>query len=237
MFIKPKKKFWVPQIAPYYAVSGSTPFSITNTVNSNNIAGAATTFTYNTQNIGTANATRIIVVAVTGGINNVSITGITVGGNAATQTTNTGAAGTPTNPNTINDIWYYADGGALGTSTTIVVTYASSQSRNAICVYSVLGTGAAFSSSAHGNGGGSAIVTANVVATVPAGGGAILIFGNHTSVTGFTSTNWTVDLPFALYGTSGVAAGHTTSASGSTTFTANWTTNSEAILSVATFSP
>jgi hypothetical protein len=68
-------------------------------------------------------------------------------------------------------------------------------------------------------------------------GGAIVIFFNHSAITAFSATNWNVDASTTL--SAGTPTfGHTTSASGSTAFSANWTTATDAAaISVATFSP
>jgi hypothetical protein len=215
----------------------STAFSITAQTPPAAQTTAASSFTFTSTSIGTASTTRIIAVAVTHGINAVTISSLTVGGNNAIQAT--GAAQGGSTPAVSTDIWYYADAGALGTSATIVVNFSGSESRCAIAVFTVAGTGAAFSV-ANGTSSSVSITSISTPATnVPSGGGAIVVWGVHqTGITGFTPTSWTVDNAVTAFGSNTTVSGHTTSASGSTTFGASWTTSSPGTsISVATFSP
>jgi hypothetical protein len=231
-----RKKFPVQSVAPFYAAAGSTPFSLSwiTPIGSNTTAG--TSFTFTSQNLGTADATRIIAIGVAhGGTSGITVSGVTVGGNAATQ-----APGAVQNETSgmHSDIWYYADAGALGTSANIVVTASSSQGRCAIAVYRVVGTGVAFSSAngavqLNGTSQGAAV-------TVPAGGGTMAVLNIHASAAAGTVTNGgnlTIDSNGVAFGSETIGAGSNTAASGSTTFTMNWTGTSQATLSVATFSP
>lgn len=227
----PRLKLRRPVVA-----AGGTPFSLTwvSPIGTNTTPG--TSFTFTSQNIGAADATRIIAVGIGhGGTAGITVSSVTVGGNAATQATS--AAGI--NPNgALTDIWYYADSGALGTSANIVVNLSGSQGRCAIAVYRAVGTGVAFSSA--NNAVATSGTTQSVTASIPAGGGAMAIVNVHTAGAAGTVTNGgnlTIDSNGVAYGGTTIGAGNNIAASGSTAFTFNWTTSLDNAMSVATFTP
>jgi hypothetical protein len=210
--------------------SAGTPFSITYVSDNSFVGSSPVTFT--SQAIGTADPTRIVVVTIGtitsgGGL----VTSVTIGGSTANHatgaSTNNGTGGSGT------DIYYLAV--PSGTTATIVVT-GTSFSRCVIGVYSVVGTGSAFSTANAAN--NAAITSLPVTVTVPAGGGAIGVLTPHSSSAGpLTITNMTMDINNLVVGGSTYGFGNTTSAPGSTTFTGNWAGSTDAAISVATFSP
>lgn len=231
---KPFKKGMGPSIAPYYkAAGGSTPFGIT-FVGTNNSVVAGTSFTFTSQGIGTADATRVVAVGIAHGINALTVTSVTIGGNAATQATgaavNSGAGAS-------TDIWYLAV--PSGTTADIVVNISASQTRCAIDVYRVVGT-SGFSAGSNGFS-TTGVLTLSATAAVPAGGGAIAILNVHASGAAGLITNGgnlTIDQNGVAFGNSTIGAGSNITASGSTAFTFNWTVaNNDAAMSVATFAP
>lgn len=210
----------------------AAPFGIT-FVGSNNNVIAASSFTFTAQGIGTADATRIVVVGIAHAINTVTVSSVTIGGVSATQAAS--AAGNST-LGVFSDIWYLAV--SAGTAADIVVNFSGSQTRVAIDVYRVVGTGSAFSAANTAFTASSLTLTASV--TVPAGGGAIAILNVHSSAAAATVTNGgnlTIDQNGTAYGNSIIGAGKNTSASGSTSFTFNWTTSVDAVMSVIAFTP
>lgn len=230
---KPFKKGFGSSVAPYYKTSG-TPFSITFISSANNTTGS-TSFTFTAQNIGTADATRIVVVGIAHATNGAAVSTVTIGGVTATQAPS--AAVATNGAGTGVDIWYLAV--AAGTTADIIVSFGVSvEGRCAIDVYRVAGTGAAFSA-ANNNSTASSVTTLGAAATVPAGGGAIAILSAHGSVNAatVTGTNLTIDQNGVAFGNSIIAGGSNTSASGSTTFTFTWGTADNLAMAVATFTP
>lgn len=221
--------------AAIYASSagGGVPFGISFVGTANNVV-AASSFTFTAQGIGTADTTRIVVVAIAHGVTGgISVSSVTIAGNLATQAT--GAAGDSTG-GSFTDIWYLAV--PTGTTANIVVNLSASQSRCAIDVYSVVGTGAAFSAANKAASINSS--TEAPVVTVPAGGGVIAVLNVHSSAVAGTVTNGgnlTIDQNGVAFGNSVIAAGSNTTASGSTTFTMNWTGATDNSMSVASFVP
>lgn len=92
--------------------------------------GTGSSATYTAAPLGTADATRVIVVTVSvRGGGTTSFSGVTIGGNAATQAVETSS--------TNDDAAIYYLAVAAGTSADIVVSFSSSQSNGLIGVYSV----------------------------------------------------------------------------------------------------
>lgn len=228
MFIQPKK-FWLAGSASLYAVSGSTPFSITYVSNASNaVAGAS--FSFSAQNIGTADPTRLVVVALTYLTTGVAPTAVTIGGVSAIHVS--GALSDTNASGSSSDIWVLAV--SSGTSATIAITFASSVTRCAIQVFNVLGTGASVSTGA-ANQNASTVTSLAQTATVPAGGGAIAVVAVHSSTaSSFAGTNLTLDNGFVTGGST-AEAGHTTTASGATSMGFTWVTGADCALSIVTF--
>jgi hypothetical protein len=212
---------------------GGTPFGITYIGdNSNTTAGA--TFTFTSQAIGTADPTRIVAVGISHGANLVTVSSVTIGGISATQA----PGALQTGSFIATDIWYAAV--PTGTTATIVINYSASETRMALVVYSVVGTSSAFSAAGGQGltGGGIASLTATL--STPVGGGAIAFVQVHNAgAQTFSGTNLTVDIPSGIVvGSSNNSSAHDTTHSGSTAYTMSWTTpESDAAMSVATFSP
>lgn len=213
-------------------ISGSLTTSFIG-ITTNITAGA--TATYTSASIGTADPTRIVVIAIASGITaGNAVTGVTLAGSActhATSTNNGSGAGASC------DIWYIAV--PTGTSANIVITWAGSETRSAIAVYTVIGSVGGFSVGSSSNS-ATGVTTLSSTATIPAGGCAISVLSIHASATAGTITNGAnipIDNTGTAFGNSCIGAGHNTSGSGSTTFTYNWTTAADCSMAVATFSP
>jgi hypothetical protein len=223
---------WLSNDGGWYknVAATGTPFSITYVSNnSTTTMGGAVTFT--SQNIGTADPTRIVVVALDHGPNSgVSVTSVTIGGVTATQAPSADSGGSGVR----SDIWYLAV--PTGTTANIVVT-AATETRCALGVYSVVGATAHFSV-AIGNFTASSVTTLSASAvTVPAGGGAIVIVSTHNATETITPSNYTADVAGLVVGTSTTSFGHDTSHTGSTVYGASWGTSTDCSISVAVFGP
>lgn len=216
----------------YKNVSNSTSFSISYISNNSTVASQSS-YTYTAQGIGTADPTRIVAVAISynAGSGANAVSGVTIGGNAATSS---GAATTST-VGAATDIYYLAV--PTGTTANIVVSFSVNPSRIAISVYSVIGTGASFSTAASAQN-GSSVSTLTQSGTIPTGGGAISVITIHTSTPGtVTPTNLTTDTNLT-FGSSTTVAGHNTASSGATTMGFSWAGSAtDAALSIVTFNP
>jgi hypothetical protein len=217
------------------AVATTIPFAVTY-ISDSGLTGSTATWTFTSQAIGAASATRIIVIGIAAQAGTgITVSSVTVGGNSATKAT--GAGLTNASNGAAGDIWYYADAGALGTAATILVNWSASITRTAIAVYNVTGTGSVFSTGAS-NGSTSSVSTLTQSATIPSGGGAIAVATLHTATGGtVTTTNLTSDISNGLvFGTSTILAGHNASSSGSTSMGFSWGgTATDCTLSIATF--
>jgi len=100
------------------AVNAPTTQTLTFLQSANSVSSSAT-YTFTSQNIGTASSDRYIVIAITGGNGSTTnITGVTIGGNAMTKENgNASAAGT------VSAIYRLLV--TTGTSATVVVTFSS----------------------------------------------------------------------------------------------------------------
>jgi hypothetical protein len=216
------------------AVVAAPPFAVTY-IGKNSTNAGQTTYTWTAQSIGAADPTRLVVVGFSFSPSaSASISSVSIGGSGASLATGSTAID---GANVAGSSIYYL-AVAAGTTADISITFNANQTRCAIEVYSVTGTGAAFSA---GNGAtvgaGSSSVAAAV--TVPSGGGAIVVSNMHSATAGtVTGTNNTID-DFTVNGSSVFAGGHASTGTGaSTTFTHSWggsTTN--ASISVASFVP
>lgn len=240
--IKPRKKLLAPTRArgrkfPQPAVygagaggGGGTPFSITHTADAGS-ATPATSFTFTAQPIGTADATRIVAVCVSHGITAANpVTSLTIGGSAATLATGSqiSSAGDAT------EIWYLAV--PAGTTANIVVNFAASENRCSVHIYSVVGTGAAFSV-AGGTANTSGVSSNSTTIVVPAGGGVIAVQLIHNSSQTGSGSNLTIDTAGFVNGSSATACGHDTTHSGSTAFGFTWALAADGAMSIAAFTP
>lgn len=212
------------------APGGGTAFGISFVSDNASTAGTAS-YTFTAQNIGTADPTRIVVVGLSTGVNNVTVSSVTIAGSNAAQATSAASGGASVR----SDIWYLAV--PSGTTADIIVTFSSLQGRVAIFIYNVVGTGAAFSAGNNGSTASGTSMSASV--TVPSGGGAIGIGNIHSaSASSLTGTNLALDLASGLItGSSTATVGHDTSHTGSTSYTFGWTTTTDGQMSLAAFSP
>jgi hypothetical protein len=101
------------------AVNAPTTQTLTFLQSANQTNAGTSSFTFTSQNIGTASSDRYIVIAITGGNGSTTnITGVTIGGNAMTKENgNASAAGT------VSAIYRLLV--TTGTSATVVVTFSS----------------------------------------------------------------------------------------------------------------
>lgn len=213
------------------AAAGGTPFSITEIGTASTTTGSTTTLTFASQNIGTPDPTRIVVVTIGHGPNTTTVSGVTIGGVAASQATGASVSSTG---GTNSDIWYLAV--PTGATATIAVTTLATESRMVIGVYNVIGTGSGFSTANNSfvSTGGTSLST---TVTVPAGGGAIVNMITHNTGITITPTNYTADVAGLVVGSSTTQLGHDTSHSGSTAYGTSWGVGTDAAMSVATFTP
>lgn len=191
--------------------------------------GAHSTFTFSSQTFGGTDASRKIVVGVAGrhyqtGV----INSVTIGGVSATQVV-------AANNNTFdyscrNEIWI-ADV-PTGASGDVVVVWNQTNDGCAIALWSLIGAGVGSPvTGVDNNSPGGTSLTVSKALTVPSGGAVVAIAsvgsGFSPGTTGETPTNLTEDADQEVLTGSGggsyrYAAGHNTTASGSTTFTFTW---------------
>jgi hypothetical protein len=209
----------------------TVPFSIT-AVSNGNSTTATGTYTFTSQNIGSADPSRISCVGIAAQAGSgVVVSSVTIGGTSAAQVS--GAPSTGGASGSLTDIWCLAV--PTGSTATIVVTMSVPITRLAIEVYSILGTSSAVSTGAHNlSSSGTTLVQS---ATIPSGGGAIAVFYLHTASPGtITPTNLTNDAN-VVFGSSTMQTGHNVTSAGSTSMGQSWTASTDSALSIATFSP
>jgi hypothetical protein len=180
-----------------------------------NVGGASGTFAATA--LGAAAANRVIVVIAiardASGLNTLS--SVTVGGNAATQVSSAAASSINSGA---TDIWYYADAGALGTSTTIVTNWSLVNTRSGIYVYRL--TTSTPTPSAGNNASGLSVTSLGPTSiTVPASG--VGVAGLFSLATGNTQsfTNATLDSSNPLAGGNNATASGTITGTGSVAVT------------------
>jgi hypothetical protein len=226
-------------------VSAFAAFSLTNTDNRVDVIGG-TTVTYNAggdPSIGTANASRIVVVAMGGRVSSSSpVVSVSINGNAATHVS---GASVTENTVMIADIWYLAV--PTGTTATIAVTWPSNAFSSSIGVWSAIGstgvpTVAVTASAATGPGAPAALSLPAM--TVPVGGNALAMYGNRDWVA--PSISWTnATLDYNVNASSvggGEYTGAHTTATGSVTITCTdqdpvTQSSTEAVMVGAAFGP
>lgn len=211
----------------------STPFSISFTAGTNNTS-AASSYTFTSQSIGTADSTRIVAVGMyyTTPSTSVTVSSVTIGGSAATQATSA-AAGNTTGAS-FSDIWYLAV--PAGTTATIVINLSGNAARCGIYVYAIKGTGTAFSQA---NGTATVLnsTSSTVSVTTPTGGGAIGVVNVHNGEASITGSNLSSDGLQTPTGTTSAQGGNNTSLSGTQSYGFTWPSTGLSALSVASFSP
>lgn len=185
---------------------------------------AQTTYTWSAKNfaVGTADATRLVVVDVNARFGGTIITAnsCTIGGVSATKVdesrnTNGGAS-------TMTTRWQAAV--PTGTTATVSTTYSGLVSRAGAIVYTVLNSnGSAPTGGATAN---SASTTAAVSAsiTVPANGKALVsgMINQLGSAPSVTPTNYTTDLASTLIGSTNWHTGGHDNTTGARTYTITW---------------
>lgn len=195
-----------------------------------------TTYTFTNEPIGTASSTRVIALLI-GGVGAPTVTGVTIGGNAATHATGTNQS--VAGGNSFTDIYYLAV--PTGTTATIAVTMSGSGLlRIYFGVYSVVGS----ATTAFSAGGGATLASGTTFAspitlTMPAGSLALGIAANHASASNpISATNLTLDVNnLTGGGNSTLAFGKNGTGSGSVGFNFSWTGATDAAGSVVVFVP
>lgn len=198
--------------------------------------GGGTTVNYGTLSIGVADTNRIVAVAIgdrnSGG--SATVTGVSIGGNAATQAPSAASGGTKI---VHADIWYLAV--PTGTTATISVTYSASATRSGVDIYRIITTTPAPSTGIGANDSSNTISTGAF--TTPAGGAAICIFvqQNPTSGNDITWTNATKDHTDSLIGSFTTVGSAKVSAAGSASVTGaiSGATVSDIAISAAAWGP
>lgn len=200
--------------------SGSFISSAVNTVD-------GTSFTFTSQNIGTADATRLVVVVVVAAAATTSEpTSVTIGGNAATK-----AVGRTDNSVGTISIWYLAV--PSGTTANIVVNFSASHARCGIGVFSLLNLGSN-TPTATGTGGTNAGTSVNANVNVT-GANGIVVAGACSTNTGAATHTWTgvtESYDTTVEGTTTHSAGIATGLATETPRTINDTISTSNVLSV-----
>ena len=119
--------------SPWFGSKAPGEITGSNTANAT-AGGSASSYTFSSQSIGTADDSRIVVVAVTVGFNGSvsTVTGVTVGGTSAAQQA---AATEGASENFRAEVWSVAV--ASGTSADVVVSLSSATGNNRGCGISV----------------------------------------------------------------------------------------------------
>jgi hypothetical protein len=190
--------------------------------------------------LGVAATKRVIIVIPAARVasgNSNTVSSMTIGGNAASQVsgaavTSPGGAG-----NMNSDIWYYADGGALGSSATIVVHWANANTRSGACIYNLVTNTPTASAGSENNDGGAQWTSLTEAISVPASGfGVVSITVQAAGTLGF-SAGASLDVNGTLAGgINGLACGHTTS-TGSVSVTGTQATAQFGVMSLGSWSP
>lgn len=143
---------------------------------------AATTFTYNTQAVGTADGTRIVIVGVTGsGANSRTISSVTLTGNAMTQVVfrESGGGGA------FVQSALYALAFPTGTTADVVVTFSGSSGRAVIGVWATYNLLSATATNTYSSVASPMTASMNITA-----GGIAVGMANGYDNGGFTSITW-----------------------------------------------
>jgi hypothetical protein len=198
------------------------------------IAGNQPSYTFSSQPIGSPSASALVVVLVAYERNTTfpTSTSLTINGTSANEAP--GAFVTEATNNEFNDIFYLS--GITGSTATIVATTPDNAIRCFIFVYTVTGSGVAFSSAT------ATAATTNVSSvstslTVPTSGGMIGLINAHTASETYTGINLSLDGSPLVNGANTGQTGNNTSLYGSNTFGFNIGTASTAAVSLISFSP
>lgn len=211
-----------------------TPFAISQTNGTSaQDTTSQTTYTFTSQSIGAADASRVVAAVVVsrqaGTVGDIS--SVTIGGVSATQvkTCYNTAANT-----SVLAIWVAAV--PTGTTATVSVVFPSAMLRAMVSLYRIVGSNGSVPSGAaidclYNTSVGSVAATV----TVPSGGGSVIGSMNTNTAT-VTPTNYTEDIDTAI-STTAVETGNDTSHSGSTTYTATFSTSASGGIVAAAWSP
>jgi hypothetical protein len=192
-------------------------------------ASGGTTITHTGVSFGAADTNRVIAVVVAARMVTVNtITGVTIGGVAATEAVSARATVAGTNGSN-SGIWYASV--PTGTSGDIVVTHGAAAARTGIAAYRVVTSTPAPTSSNSANGAASPLSAA---ITVPTGGAGIAGLWQNGSVTDSTWSNATQDYQATSGGSSRMEAA-TVSTIGSVS--PGGTTGGNSVLSAAAWGP
>lgn len=238
-FITNAVAWW--QSVPQNAVSSGPAFSLTwsGAAGTSCTTGCSTTttltVTYGTVNLGATDANRVVAIAIGArvGTTATTIVSVTVGAQLFTQVS--GAYQSAATSFVMSDVWYFADGGVLGTSNTITVVYSAAIARSAVYPYSIV-TSTPIPNTATGASSLSSAAPSQSI-TVPAGGGSLAAIGSRNSASsGLSWTNASGDGANFLDGFSQIGSSHTTS-TGSVTVTGTVNAATEVALSLVAWSP
>ena len=155
-----------------------------------NSTASTNTFTFSSTSIGTADATRYIVVAAFGAevTTSTSFNGITIGGNAATTHRTDKGILTPNIAVVITAVAGLAV--AAGTTATIVVTFSAAVNRCGIGVYALYNLGSTTPFASNGAGTAANSTTISTTLNIPSAGIAVLSTGSNINealtITGLT---------------------------------------------------
>jgi hypothetical protein len=186
-----------------------------------------TSFTFTSQDIGAADGTRLVVVAVVAAAGTASDpTSVTIGGNGATK-----AVGRTESTIGTVSIWYLAV--ATGTTANIVVNFSASHARCGIGVFRLVNL-VSNTPTATGTGGGSGITTANANVNVTGPNGIVVAVGNstNTAVATHTWTGVTESYDQTVEGTTAQSGGFASGLATETPRTINDTISTANILAV-----
>lgn len=204
-----------------FVPAGQVTVAYTDTASDNT---AQTTYTWAAKNfaIGTADATRLVVVDVNARFGGTVITAnsCTIGGVAATKVDE--ARNVTGGNSTMTTRWQAAV--PTGTTATVSTTYSGLVSRAGAVVYTVIGSnGSAPSGAATANNTGTTTAVSASI-TVPANGNALIGGGINQSgsTPSVTPTNYTTDLASTVVGTSIWQTGGHDNTAGARTYTITW---------------
>ena len=174
----------MPQFSPYHPAEAIATFAAT----AKNSTGSQSSFTFSSASIGTASADRKVVVsAATSGSGHdaTGVTGITIGGVAATKAVSSYSG---TSDGRVHTEFWYLNGVSSGTTSDIVVTWNSSRYGMNIGTWAVTGGASGVSDTATT---AAASGTLSTTIDCPAGG---VVIGARTCDVGLVDHNaqtWT----------------------------------------------
>lgn len=174
-------------VAPIMTAAPSVGPAVVTWTDATSSSTDASAYTFNTRNIGTAAADRIVVVGVSAGQSGSTVRTctVTIGGVTATQLVF--VAKTSTNS---THVGLFALLVTSGTTANIVVTLSGAQVRCGIQVWSLTGTGGVVTPANTANNTAASTTAVSTTITTVAGGACIGMFGDAISGASQTTT-WT----------------------------------------------